>query len=168
MNLFRIIKEDTVVDGQPLRAGTAVTAHIAMIHVDEDLFKNHTEFRPERFLENDDLDKKLIPFGIGRRSCLGESLAKAELYLVFTFYFQIYQNLNFSGPWKPAPRLRPGTSRGNSEAQNVGSIWVAQAIAGVPNSICRSGKTLRFLYLKCLANKTWFLGNFSKKGFTLS
>ncbi|CAB03340.1 CYtochrome P450 family [Caenorhabditis elegans] len=82
MNLFRIIKEDTVVDGQPLRAGTAVTAHIAMIHVDEDLFKNHTEFRPERFLENDDLDKKLIPFGIGRRSCLGESLAKAELYLV--------------------------------------------------------------------------------------
>uniref|UniRef100_A0A8R1DH65 CYtochrome P450 family n=1 Tax=Caenorhabditis japonica TaxID=281687 RepID=A0A8R1DH65_CAEJA len=82
VNLFRIIKQDTVIDGQPLRAGTAVTAHIAMIHVDEELFKNHTQFRPERFLEKEGLDRKLIPFGIGKRACLGESLARAELYLV--------------------------------------------------------------------------------------
>lgn len=53
-----------------------------MIHVDETLFKNHTEFNPERFLEVEGLDKKMIPFGIGKRACLGESLAKAELYLV--------------------------------------------------------------------------------------
>ncbi|KAF1753100.1 hypothetical protein GCK72_019656 [Caenorhabditis remanei] len=82
VNLFRIIEQDTVIDGQPLRAGTAVTAHIGMIHVDENLFKNHTEFDPERFLKEEGLDKKLIPFGIGKRACLGESLAKAELYLV--------------------------------------------------------------------------------------
>lgn len=82
VNLFRIVEEDTVIDGQPLRAGTAVTAHIGMIHVDEDLFKNHLEFDPERFMKEEGLDKKLIPFGIGKRACLGESLAKAELYLV--------------------------------------------------------------------------------------
>lgn len=82
VNLFRILEQDTVVDGQPIRAGTAVTAHIGMIHVDEKLFKNHTAFRPERFLEAEGLDKKLIPFGIGKRACLGESLARAELYLV--------------------------------------------------------------------------------------
>ncbi|CAI2353091.1 unnamed protein product [Caenorhabditis sp. 36 PRJEB53466] len=82
VNLFRIINEDTEIDGQPLRAGTAVTAHIGMIHVDEELFRNHTEFRPERFTEQEGLDKKLIPFGIGKRACLGESLARAELYLV--------------------------------------------------------------------------------------
>uniref|UniRef100_A0A1I7UE21 Unspecific monooxygenase n=1 Tax=Caenorhabditis tropicalis TaxID=1561998 RepID=A0A1I7UE21_9PELO len=82
VNLFRIIEEDTVVDGQPLRAGTAVTAHIGMIHVDEELFKRHTVFDPERFLREEGLDKKLIPFGIGKRACLGESLAKAELFLV--------------------------------------------------------------------------------------
>ncbi|ULT92209.1 hypothetical protein L3Y34_009746 [Caenorhabditis briggsae] len=82
VNLFRIIEQDTVIDGQPLRAGTAITAHIGMIHVDEDLFKNHLEFDPERFIREEGLDKKLIPFGIGKRACLGESLAKAELYLV--------------------------------------------------------------------------------------
>lgn len=82
VNLFRILEEDTYVGGQPIRAGTAVTAHISMIHVDETLFKNHTEFNPERFLEVEGLDKKMIPFGIGKRACLGESLAKAELYLV--------------------------------------------------------------------------------------
>lgn len=82
VNLFRLIEQDTVIDGQPLRAGTFVTAHISMIHVNEDLFKNHTEFDPERFLREEGLDKKLIPFGIGKRACLGESLAKAELYLV--------------------------------------------------------------------------------------
>uniref|UniRef100_A0A8R1HLI3 CYtochrome P450 family n=1 Tax=Caenorhabditis japonica TaxID=281687 RepID=A0A8R1HLI3_CAEJA len=84
VNLFRQVSEDTIIDGQPIAAGTALTTHLALIHTDETLFKDHTQFRPERFLEepNNNLEKKLIPFGIGKRSCLGESLARAELYLV--------------------------------------------------------------------------------------
>lgn len=71
-----------MIDGQPIASGTVFTTQMTLIHTDEELFKNHTEFRPERFLENNNLEKKLIPFGIGKRSCLGESLARAELYLV--------------------------------------------------------------------------------------
>ena len=82
VNIFRQTSEYTVVDGQPIAAGTALTTHLSLIHTDEKLFKDHTKFIPERFLENEGLDKKLIPFGIGKRSCLGESLARAELYLV--------------------------------------------------------------------------------------
>ncbi|CAI2354663.1 unnamed protein product [Caenorhabditis sp. 36 PRJEB53466] len=82
VNIFRQVTENTEVDGQPISAGTAITTHLALIHTDEKLFENHTEFRPQRFLENEGLDKKLIPFGIGKRSCLGESLARAELYLI--------------------------------------------------------------------------------------
>ncbi|CAI2354838.1 unnamed protein product [Caenorhabditis sp. 36 PRJEB53466] len=82
INLFRHIEVDTEIDGQPLAAGTALTTQVSMMHTDEEVFKNSTEFRPERFLENTTLEKKLIPFGIGKRSCLGESLARAELYLL--------------------------------------------------------------------------------------
>ncbi|CAL2043674.1 unnamed protein product [Caenorhabditis brenneri] len=82
INLFRQIEQDTVIAGQPLSAGTAVTTQMSMLHTDDAVFKNPTEFNPERFLENNNLEKTLIPFGIGKRSCLGESLARAELYLI--------------------------------------------------------------------------------------
>lgn len=81
-NLFRILEEDTVVDGQPVSAGAVITTQLAMLHTDETVFKDSGKFIPERFLENNNLEKTLIPFGIGKRSCLGESLARAELYLI--------------------------------------------------------------------------------------
>lgn len=56
-----------------------------MLHTDEEIFKNPQEFRPERFMENNNLEKRLIPFGIGKRACPGESLARAELFLVIRF-----------------------------------------------------------------------------------
>uniref|UniRef100_A0A1I7TXU2 CYtochrome P450 family n=1 Tax=Caenorhabditis tropicalis TaxID=1561998 RepID=A0A1I7TXU2_9PELO len=81
-NLFRILEEDAVIDGHSVPAGTAFTTQLAMLHTDGAVFKNPEEFRPERYLENNNLEKTLIPFGIGKRSCLGESLARAELYLI--------------------------------------------------------------------------------------
>ncbi|KAF1753456.1 hypothetical protein GCK72_020013 [Caenorhabditis remanei] len=81
-NLLRVLKEDTTIDGQPISAGATFSTQLCLLHTDEANFKNPTEFQPERFLENNNLEKKLIPFGIGKRSCLGESLARAELYLI--------------------------------------------------------------------------------------
>ncbi|CAI4220762.1 unnamed protein product [Auanema sp. JU1783] len=40
------------------------------------------QFCPERFLESEKLEQKVIPFGIGKRACPGESLARAEIYLL--------------------------------------------------------------------------------------
>ena len=48
-------------------------------------------FRPERFLDADGFFKPnemLQPFGIGRRKCLGESLARMENFLFFDIFSQ--------------------------------------------------------------------------------
>ncbi|CAD6186971.1 unnamed protein product [Caenorhabditis auriculariae] len=82
INLLRCVNKDTTIDGQPLAAGTVVTAQLSAIHTDETLFEDSHEFKPSRFLKNPKLEPKLIPFGIGKRVCLGESLARAELYLI--------------------------------------------------------------------------------------
>lgn len=39
------------------------------------------QFNPSRFLENNN-DQYVVAFGLGKRACLGESLARAELYMV--------------------------------------------------------------------------------------
>ena len=53
-------------------------------------------FNPERFLVRDNgkthfkHHPKVTPFGTGKRKCLGEALAKAQLYLFFTRLMQRY------------------------------------------------------------------------------
>ena len=58
----------------------------------EKYWENPHEFRPERFLENGEYittrNKAFIPFGFGRRVCLGEKLAIADLFLVSVRFIQ--------------------------------------------------------------------------------
>ena len=52
------------------------------------------KFRPERFLDNKGdvvKDEHFIPFSVGKRQCLGETLAKTELFLFFTALVQQFR-----------------------------------------------------------------------------
>ncbi|CAP39326.1 Protein CBR-CYP-35D1 [Caenorhabditis briggsae] len=82
VNFWRINDELISFRGFQVPAGTMMTAQIGALHVNEQLFENPDEFDPERFLRNEKLLQQLIPFGIGKRSCVGEQLARSELYLV--------------------------------------------------------------------------------------
>ena len=44
------------------------------------------QFNPDRYLNGNRLEQHVIPFGTGKRECLGKSLALAELYLVDFFF----------------------------------------------------------------------------------
>uniref|UniRef100_A0AC34G7B8 Cytochrome P450 n=1 Tax=Panagrolaimus sp. ES5 TaxID=591445 RepID=A0AC34G7B8_9BILA len=62
--------------------------------MDDKVFANSTKFDPTRFLDdqkNFKKDEKVTPFSIGKRACLGESLARMELFLFGATYFQRFE-----------------------------------------------------------------------------
>ncbi|CAG9793846.1 unnamed protein product [Diatraea saccharalis] len=76
-------------------------------------WKNPSEFRPERFLTNESNlmhDESLMPFGCGKffsgkRRCIGENLAKSELFMFIT---HILQKFNLRVPdGDPLPTAEP-------------------------------------------------------------
>lgn len=83
VNFWRINSERIDFKGFQVEPGAMMTAQLGALHLNDDLFENPRKFEPERFLKNEKLFQQIIPFGIGKRSCVGEQLARSELYLVF-------------------------------------------------------------------------------------
>ncbi|MEM8504765.1 MAG: cytochrome P450 [Cyanobacteria bacterium P01_D01_bin.1] len=67
--------------GYRFEAGSVFLGCIFLTHQREDLYPNHKEFRPERFLEKKFSPYEFIPFGAGSRRCVGEALAQYEMKL---------------------------------------------------------------------------------------
>ncbi|XP_043196959.1 cytochrome P450 2J4-like [Amphibalanus amphitrite] len=80
--------------GYTVPRGAQVISNLAAVHLDGRLFPEPHRFRPERFLdERGQLrpSRALMPFSVGRRSCLGETLARTELFLFVTSVVQRYR-----------------------------------------------------------------------------
>jgi len=82
----RVAKNDTKICGYDVPKGTQVWANLDYLLKDPKAFPNPTKFDPERHMK----DGKYVPhpqvivFGYGKRRCLGETLARMELYRIFT------------------------------------------------------------------------------------
>ncbi|CAO4377624.1 unnamed protein product [Caenorhabditis nigoni] len=83
VNFWRYNYEATTVKGYPVDSGAVITAQLGALHVNNDIFKNADKFYPDRFIEDPKLLNQVIPFGIGKRSCVGENLARTTMFLVF-------------------------------------------------------------------------------------
>ena len=60
-------------------------------------FPDATTFMPERWLDPKtyaQLDKQMVSFSRGSRSCVGVNLAYAELYNTFAYVFRRFQFMN--------------------------------------------------------------------------
>ncbi|XP_072050917.1 cytochrome P450 2J4-like [Amphiura filiformis] len=82
--------EDTTVDGYNIPKESLVLANLGSVLHNPDTWKYPEEFNPERFLDKDGClreREEFIPFSTGRRMCIGEHLAKMELYIFFTHLF---------------------------------------------------------------------------------
>ncbi|KFP81064.1 Cytochrome P450 2D20, partial [Acanthisitta chloris] len=82
---------DTELQGFFIPKGTTVITNLSSVLKDETVWKKPNEFYPEHFLDADGKFVKpeaFLPFSAGRRVCLGEQLAKMELFLFFTTLLQ--------------------------------------------------------------------------------
>ena len=78
----RVTTDDYVLDGIYLPKDTPIIMPIWAVHMDEDNYDEPHEFRPERFLpENQHLikDYTYIPFATGPRNCIGKRFALIEM-----------------------------------------------------------------------------------------
>ncbi|TQS33714.1 hypothetical protein Golomagni_05931, partial [Golovinomyces magnicellulatus] len=82
--LPRISNEDMIYKDHVIPAGTPVSQAPYHVLVHPDIFPEPEVFRPERWLETPGLDKYLVSFGRGTRSCIGINLAYAELYITMS------------------------------------------------------------------------------------
>ncbi|XP_072015045.1 cytochrome P450 2J4-like [Amphiura filiformis] len=79
--------EATMLNGYTIPKGTFLFSNLWSVHHDPNLWKDPFQFNPARFLDpsgNVVHRPELIPFSTGRRICLGENLAKMEIFLFFT------------------------------------------------------------------------------------
>jgi cytochrome P450 len=90
MSLFHAVTEDTTVMGYNLPKGTQIIPSIGVVMLNEKEFPEPLKFLPERHLDNGKFlpHPHVIPFGTGKRCCLGETLEKSELFLFFTGLLQ--------------------------------------------------------------------------------
>ncbi|XP_021254772.1 cytochrome P450 27C1 isoform X2 [Numida meleagris] len=81
----RVTQKDLIVGGYLIPKGTQLALCHYTTSYSEENFPMANEFRPERWLRKDNLDRVdnfgSIPFGYGIRSCIGKRVAELEIHL---------------------------------------------------------------------------------------
>ena len=97
--------------------GAGIFPSLINVMYDPDHFPEPHQFKPERFLDNNGNykhDDHVVPFGVGKRYCLGQSLAEKQLFL---FFVGILQKFNIA----PVPTKElPSYHISHNAAQNLG------------------------------------------------
>ncbi|XP_034047256.1 cytochrome P450 2K1-like [Thalassophryne amazonica] len=89
---------DVIFQGYRIKKGTTVFPLLTSVLHDENEWESPHTFNPSHFLDEQGKfiqRDAFMPFSAGRRVCLGESLAKMELFL---FFSSLVQHFKFSPP----------------------------------------------------------------------
>ncbi|XP_073940700.1 cytochrome P450 2D17-like [Castor canadensis] len=98
VNLPHMTSRDVEIQGFLIPKGTTLIPNLSSVLKDETVWEKPFRFHPEHFLDAQGHFVKpeaFMPFSAGRRMCLGEPLARMELFLFFT---RLLQRLSFSVP----------------------------------------------------------------------
>ncbi|XP_046547616.1 cytochrome P450 2D14-like [Haliotis rubra] len=111
----RTTTQDCSYKGYSIPKGTKVIYNVWRVHHDESFWENPFTFDPTRFLDDngellppeDEKRQRLLTFGVGKRSCIGEKLARVRIFLGLT---SILQNFDLArDPSEPFPSSDPNT-----------------------------------------------------------
>jgi cytochrome P450 len=83
----RLVVKETEVGGWRYPPGVCLVGNAYLVHHDPEIYPDPYAFRPERFLEQPPGTYTWIPFGGGRRRCLGASFAQLEMQIVLRSVF---------------------------------------------------------------------------------
>src|SRR3954452_3784977 len=106
----RLAVKPIEVGGWEYPAGVALVPSAYLIHHDPEIYADPYEFRPERFLDSSPGTYTWIPFGGGRRRCLGASFAMLEMKIVLRAVLSA-RELRDTGDGFELPRRRNITIR---------------------------------------------------------
>ncbi|KAK6188143.1 hypothetical protein SNE40_004391 [Patella caerulea] len=117
-----LTREEVEVDGMRIPANTMLITNLWVMNRSEKVWDKPGEFLPERFLDNEGkllpkehpIRLQFIPFGSGRRSCIGESFAKSRMFLYVT---SLLQTFVLSPGKNKLPPLDPATWKPNVAMQ---------------------------------------------------
>ena len=91
LSVHHCTNQDTTLMGYNIPKGTVIIPSLYSAHMDPTFWENPAKFDPQRFLNsNGNLSKNeaMMPISVGPRTCLGEPLARMELFLVFANLLQ--------------------------------------------------------------------------------
>ena len=86
--------ENGIIAGHKIPAGTTVLPSICHVMQDNSIWKDAGKFDPYRFIDPETgkfiqrPNNYWLPFSTGRRSCIGEKLAMANIFLILSRFFQ--------------------------------------------------------------------------------
>ncbi|KAH8268819.1 hypothetical protein KR018_010471 [Drosophila ironensis] len=95
----------TKLGGYDIPKNATILIGLRSVHLDSKHWGDPLEFRPERFISAEGKcfkDEYFMPFGMGRRRCLGDALARA---CIFSFLVRIVQNFRLVLPAGETPSM---------------------------------------------------------------
>lgn len=89
----RTLDKDTMLGEYTFPKGTVLVINSQALGQNEECFDNGKVFRPERWLEEKNSINPFshVPFGIGKRSCIGKRLAELQLQLALCWLVRDYE-----------------------------------------------------------------------------
>jgi cytochrome P450 len=126
----RLVMEPVQIAGWSYEPGVCLLADAYLLHHDPDIYPEPYAFRPERFLDEQPGTYTWIPFGGGRRRCLGASFALLEMKIVLS---AVLREMELSAP---APANEGARRRSITLSPRAGArtILRARRAARVPTA----------------------------------